>query len=58
MSLLNSQLADGGIAVLPVGPHDEQMLVSVRKTGDNLVTTDICPCRFVKLIGDEGWKTE
>src|SRR5687768_2159943 len=56
-SLLNSQLTDGGIAVLPVGPHDEQMLVEVRKTGDNLVTTDICPCRFVKLIGDEGWKS-
>jgi hypothetical protein len=32
------------------------MLVEVRKQGDQLVSTDICPCRFVKLIGDEGWR--
>ena len=53
--LLLTQLADGGIAVLPVGPHDEQMLVSVRREGNNLASTDVCPCRFVKLIGKEGW---
>jgi protein-L-isoaspartate(D-aspartate) O-methyltransferase len=57
-TLLQSQLKDGGIAVLPVGPQDEQMLVSVRKAGRELVSTDICPCRFVKLIGDEGWQSE
>jgi protein-L-isoaspartate(D-aspartate) O-methyltransferase len=57
-ALLQSQLAENGIAVLPVGPQDEQMLVEVRKSGDQLVSTDICPCRFVKLIGDEGWKTD
>jgi protein-L-isoaspartate(D-aspartate) O-methyltransferase len=56
--LLKSQLKDGGIAVLPVGPQDEQMLVEVRKHGPDLVTTDICPCRFVKLIGAEGWQKE
>ncbi len=56
--LLQTQLKDGGVAVLPVGPQDEQMLVEVRKRGDDLVSTDICPCRFVKLIGDEGWKKE
>jgi protein-L-isoaspartate(D-aspartate) O-methyltransferase len=55
-SLLLTQLVDGGIAVLPVGPQDEQMLVEVRRHGDQLVSTDICPCRFVKLIGEEGWK--
>jgi protein-L-isoaspartate(D-aspartate) O-methyltransferase len=56
--LLKEQLADGGIAVVPVGPHEEQMLVEVRREGDNLVTTDVCPCRFVKLIGAEGWAKE
>jgi protein-L-isoaspartate(D-aspartate) O-methyltransferase len=56
--LLRSQLKDGGIAILPVGPHDEQMLVEVRRRGDNLDTTDVCPCRFVKLIGREGWVSE
>jgi protein-L-isoaspartate(D-aspartate) O-methyltransferase len=56
--LLLNQLKDGGIAVLPVGPHDEQMLVEVRRQGDELIVTDVVPCRFVKLIGAEGWKKE
>jgi protein-L-isoaspartate(D-aspartate) O-methyltransferase len=56
--LLKSQLADGGIAVLPVGPADEQMLVEVQRVGDKLVSNDICGCRFVKLIGEEGWGEE
>ena len=56
-AFLETQLKDGGIAVLPVGAQDEQMLVEVHKRGENdLETIDICPCRFVKLIGEEGWK--
>jgi protein-L-isoaspartate(D-aspartate) O-methyltransferase len=57
-SLLLTNLADGGLAVLPVGPHDEQMLVEVRRRGNELQSTDVCPCRFVKLVGREGWKEE
>ena len=53
--LLLSQLGDGGVAVLPVGPESDQMLVEVRRRGVQLATSDICPCRFVKLIGKEGW---
>lgn len=53
--LLLSQLTDGGLAVLPVGPEDEQMLISVRRNGSKLQTTEVCPCRFVKLVGQEGW---
>jgi protein-L-isoaspartate(D-aspartate) O-methyltransferase len=56
--LLRDQLKDGGIAVLPVGPHDQQMLVQIRKHGDRLVSKNICPCRFVKLIGELGWDDE
>ena len=56
-ALLQGQLKDGGVAVLPVGPQDEQMLIQVRKRGDRLDTTEVCPCRFVKLIGQEGWKS-
>ncbi len=55
-SLLLNQLKDGGVAILPVGPHEEQMLVEVTKVGTELVTRDVCACRFVKLIGEEGWK--
>lgn len=53
--LLLSQLKDGGIAILPAGADDDQMLVEIVRKGNELVTTDICPCRFVKLIGKEGW---
>jgi protein-L-isoaspartate(D-aspartate) O-methyltransferase len=56
--LLRAQLVDGGIAVLPVGPEEEQMLVAVHRDGEKLLTTDVCPCRFVKLIGHEGWESE
>ena len=57
-ALLKTQLADGGIAVLPIGPEDEQMLVEVQRVRDKLLRTDICGCRFVKLIGHEGWAEE
>ncbi len=57
-ALLLSQLKDEGIAVLPVGPQDEQMLVEVTRSGRRLETKEICACRFVKLIGEAGWKEE
>jgi len=56
--LLREQLKDGGIAVLPVGPEDEQMLIVIKREGEKLLSTDVCPCRFVKLIGEEGWEVE
>ncbi len=55
--LLLSQLKDGGLAALPIGPEDEQMLVTVRRHGNKLETTEVCPCRFVKLVGQEGWSS-
>jgi protein-L-isoaspartate(D-aspartate) O-methyltransferase len=53
--LLIEQLRDGGVAVLPVGASEEQMLVEVRREGDMLASKNICPCRFVRLIGQQGW---
>lgn len=55
---LREQLKDGGIAVLPVGPEDGQMLIEIRRVGDRFVTTNVLPCVFVKLIGHEGWSGE
>jgi protein-L-isoaspartate(D-aspartate) O-methyltransferase len=56
--LLLTQLKDEGIAVLPVGKEDDQMLVEVQRSGRRLETKDICACRFVKLIGEAGFKEE
>jgi protein-L-isoaspartate(D-aspartate) O-methyltransferase len=56
--LLLGQLKDGGVAVVPIGPRDEQMLIAIHRHGDKLKATNICPCRFVKLIGKEGWTQE
>jgi protein-L-isoaspartate(D-aspartate) O-methyltransferase len=54
--LLLHQLKDGGIAVLPVGAQEQQMLMEIRREGERLISKDICPCRFVKLIGGLGWE--
>jgi protein-L-isoaspartate(D-aspartate) O-methyltransferase len=53
--MLLEQLIDGGIAVLPIGPEEQQMLVRIIRHGDELDRQDICACRFVKLIGEHGW---
>jgi hypothetical protein len=36
----------------------DRPLVYSLTAGDKLVSNDICGCRFVKLIGDEGWGEE
>jgi protein-L-isoaspartate(D-aspartate) O-methyltransferase len=56
--LLLNQLKDGGLAVLPIGPQNEQMLVAVTRRGNELITEDVTPVRFVRLVGKEGWPDE
>jgi protein-L-isoaspartate(D-aspartate) O-methyltransferase len=56
--LLTHQLADGGLAILPVGPQNEQTLIAVRRDGERLQQEQITPVRFVPLIGQEGWPDE
>jgi protein-L-isoaspartate(D-aspartate) O-methyltransferase len=48
--LLLGQLVDGGQAVLPVGDDQEQMLLHIRRAGEELIVTELCPCRFVDLV--------
>lgn len=55
--LLLSQLVEGGIAVIPVGPNDAQMLQKITRRGGELLSVNLCSCRFVKLIGQEGWES-
>lgn len=54
-SLLD-QLAEGGRLVIPVGGHDEQTLTTIVRRGGRTIEMPGFPCRFVKLIGREGWR--
>jgi len=52
---LREQLAVGGRLVIPVGPPAEQVLVRVVRADDGFEQQTLFPCRFVKLLGREGW---
>lgn len=52
---LASQLAEGGRLVVPVGGEEEQELLVVRREAGRIVRRSICRCRFVPLLGREGW---
>ena len=56
--LLLSHLKDGGLAMVPIGPREEQTLLGVRRRGTELLTEEILPCKFVPLIGKEGWPAD
>jgi protein-L-isoaspartate(D-aspartate) O-methyltransferase len=53
---LVAQLADGGRLVLPVGDRYEQQVHIVRKQGKEVVVAKHDLCRFVPLVGAEGWE--
>ena len=53
---LIAQLADGGRMVVPVGTRAEQQVHVVSKVGDEIVVTTHEMCRFVPLVGAEGWQ--
>ncbi len=53
---LVAQLADGGRLVVPVGTRAEQQVHVVRKLGVETVVTTRELCRFVPLVGAEGWE--
>ena len=50
--------ARSGILILPVGAREEQTIVRVDRRGPRTVETPLLGCRFVKLIGREGWTTD
>lgn len=56
---LIEQLAPGGRLVIPVGDRVDQKLLVVRKGMDGSVTREEADdCRFVRLIGRNGWSDE
>ena len=53
---LLEQLADDGRLVIPVGPAHSQELRLVNKQQGRLVVTSLEGCRFVPLIGEQGYE--
>jgi protein-L-isoaspartate(D-aspartate) O-methyltransferase len=55
---LFDQLREGGILVAPLGGESGQELVQYRKHQGEPFRRMIMSCRFVKLIGEQGWAEE
>lgn len=55
--VLKEQVSDdGGRLVIPVGPRSTQELVRYVKEGTEIVAEHLMACRFVPLVGEEGWE--
>jgi protein-L-isoaspartate(D-aspartate) O-methyltransferase len=52
---LFAQLAEGGILVIPIGGRGHQTLQTICKEGGAPRTASLSGCRFVPLVGSEGW---
>jgi len=52
---LVDQLVDGGRLVLPIAGSEADMLTLLRREGGRVEREAIAPCRFVPLIGEEGF---
>jgi len=55
--ILTDQLAKGGRMVIPVGSNTDQQLFTIIKSPDgDLLLEPSVMCRFVPLIGKQGWR--
>ena len=54
--VLLDQLADGGRLVVPVGNQHTQELIRICRSKGKIQQTNLGGCRFVKLVGEHGWK--
>jgi protein-L-isoaspartate(D-aspartate) O-methyltransferase len=52
---LLAQLVDGGRLVVPIAAEGADLLTVFRRAGTELRREEIAPCRFVPLIGEEGF---
>ncbi len=55
---LVSQLAVGGRMVIPVGNQYSQELIKLYKNEHGIHKTNLGGCRFVKLVGEYGWRVQ
>ena len=56
--VLVNQLAVDGRMVLPVGDQYSQDLIRLYKSEDGIHKTNLGGCRFVKLVGEHGWRDQ
>jgi protein-L-isoaspartate(D-aspartate) O-methyltransferase len=52
---LVEQLAENGRMVVPVGDQHSQDLIKITKDSSGIHQTSLGGCRFVKLVGKQGW---
>ena len=52
---LLDQLSDGGRLVVPIADRSADLLTVFRREGEQLRSEEIGPCRFVPLLGEEGF---
>ncbi len=52
---LLEQLREGGVVVIPIGGRDVQTLEAIRKVEAAPQSRTLSACRFVPLIGAQGW---
>ncbi|HET7440451.1 MAG TPA: protein-L-isoaspartate(D-aspartate) O-methyltransferase [Terriglobales bacterium] len=57
-SSLFEQLAEAGRMVIPIGPAQSQELQLVRKQQGKMVISFLEGCRFVPLIGEQGYRSD
>ena len=55
---LVSQLALGGRMVIPVGNQHSQDLIKLYRDEKGIHKTNLGGCRFVRLVGEHGWREE
>jgi protein-L-isoaspartate(D-aspartate) O-methyltransferase len=53
---LLGQLTEGGRLVVPIASGEADMLTLLRREGEGFAEEAISPCRFVPLIGEEGFE--
>ncbi len=53
---LQDQLSEGGRLVIPVGGEAVQQLDVITRKGGEFHTHSVTACRFVKLVGKNGWR--
>jgi protein-L-isoaspartate(D-aspartate) O-methyltransferase len=55
---LLAQLAESGRLVVPVAADGSDLLMVFRRRGEDFERTVIGPCRFVPLLGEEGYEED